>query len=77
MKNVSILGVHWKIQLLEGGAHEKSIKRGGLPKKGGLGQFADLRAAWQERGGGVLEGVDTPMRTMSYPKNIDTYLNST
>ena len=29
---------------------------GGLPKKRGLGQFADLRGAWQERGGGVLEG---------------------
>ena len=30
---------------------------GGLPKKGGLGQFVDLRGgAWQERGGGVLRG---------------------
>ena len=36
--------------------HEKPICRGGLSKKGGLGQFADLKlgggGAWQERGGG-------------------------
>ena len=42
----------------------------GLPKKGGVGQFVDLRGAWQERKGGVLEGVDIPMHTMSYPKII-------
>ena len=39
-----------------------------MPKKGGLGQFADLRGAWQERGG-VFQwgegGVDTPMHTMN------------
>ena len=29
---------------------------GGLPKKGGLGQFVDLRGAWQERGDSVFEG---------------------
>ena len=34
-----------------------------MPKKGGLGQFADLRGAWQERGGGVFEGVDMQMHT--------------
>ena len=38
-----------------GGVHEKSIYWGELPKRGGLGQFADLREAWQERGGGVFE----------------------
>ena len=27
-----------------------------MPKKGRLGQFADLRGAWQERGGGAFEG---------------------
>ena len=31
--------------------NEKPIQRGELPKKGGLGQFADLRGVWQERGG--------------------------
>ena len=34
------------------------LYRGGLPKKGGLGQFADLRGeegARQEKGGGVFE----------------------
>ena len=47
MKNFNILGVHWKIQLLGGGIHKKQIE-GGLPKKGVLEQFADLRGkgAW-------------------------------
>ena len=34
------------------------VIQGGLPKKGGLGQFADLRGeegARQEKGGGVFE----------------------
>ena len=57
MKNFNILGVHWKIGLL-GGKEEGSSKNnieGGLPKKKGLGQFADLReGGWQERGGGVF-----------------------
>ena len=38
------------------GVHKKPIYRGELPKKGGLGQFADLREACQKRGGGVFEG---------------------
>ena len=46
-----------------------------MPKKGRLGQFANLRGGeggeggWQEREGGVFEeggGVDTPMHTMAY-----------
>ena len=38
---------------------------GGLPKKGGFRQFADLRRAWQERGGYFWGGgVDTTMHTM-------------
>ena len=37
----------------------KNQYRGGrIVQKGGLGQFADLRGAWQERGGGVLEGEE-------------------
>ena len=41
MKNVNILGVHWKIQLLGGGGGvgvtKKQYRGGeGLPKKGGL-----------------------------------------
>ena len=48
----------------EGNSRETDIE-GGLPKKRGLGQFADLRGTWQERGSGVFEGmVDTPMHTM-------------
>ena len=39
---------------------------GGLPKKGGLGQFVDLRGGLGKKGGGVFEGgVDTLMPTMT------------
>ena len=46
----------------QSGVHENPIHCGWLPKKGGVGQFADLGrgggGAWQERGGGVFfEGV--------------------
>ena len=49
MKNFNIFGVHQKTQVLGGGVHEKPIYRGGCLKRGGLGQFADLRGggAWQ------------------------------
>ena len=54
MKNVNILGVHGKIVFLGKGAQKKkkkkTILKGELLKKGGLGHFADLRGAWQERG---------------------------
>ena len=45
-----------------------------MPKKGRLGQFADLRegGTWQERGGrgGVFEGgVDTLMYTMAFNRS--------
>ena len=70
MKNLNILGVHWKIQLLRGEGHKKLIKER-LPKKGGLGQFADLRGAWQEKGVGVLRrGIDTLMHTMGISGQI-------
>ena len=36
MKNFDILGVRWKIWLLEGRVRKKPIDRGGLLKKGGL-----------------------------------------
>ena len=52
MKSFNILGIHWKIWLLGGGGLTKNQYRGGgLPKKGSLGQFANLRGTWQERGG--------------------------
>ena len=55
MKNFNILGVHWKIWLLGGWVTKNQYRGGGLPKKGGLEQFADLRGAWQERRGVVFE----------------------
>ena len=66
MKNFNILGVHWTIRLLGGGGElTKNQYRVGIAWKEGLGQFANLGGAWQERVGGVFEGgVDTPMHTM-------------
>ena len=57
MKNLNIIGVHWKIRLLggEGWAH-KNQYRGGYYQKGEIKkeiwQFTNLRGggAWQERG---------------------------
>ena len=45
MKNINILGAHWKIWLLGGrGEFTKTSIEGELSKKGrGLGQFANLR----------------------------------
>ena len=57
------------IQFLGGG--------GGLPKKGGLGQFADLRKSLTNRGEGAEGGgvVVTPMHTMiGHGKPISTMI---
>ena len=45
--------------------HEKSVYRGELAKKGGFGQFANLRGGGLGEKEGVvfLRGVDTPMHT--------------
>ena len=69
IKIFNTLGVHWKIWLL-GGEFTKKQYRGGLPKKGRLGQFADLRGGGggglaRKRGMLFLRGVDTPMPTMN------------
>ena len=56
MRKFNILGVHRKIQVLGGLVLEKSIYRGGLPKKEGLGQFADLRRGFGKKGGGAFFG---------------------
>ena len=66
IKNFSIFGVHWKILLL--GGVTKNQYTGGLPKKGGLGEFVDSRGG----GGGLARKrewcfwgrVDTPMPTI-------------
>ena len=52
-----------------GGGSRKINIEGGLPKNGGLGQFADLRGGGlgTKEGSGVFEGegvADTPMHTM-------------
>ena len=67
MRKFNILGVHRKIQVLGGLVLEKSIYRGGLPKKEGLGQFADLRRALAKKGVVLFFGgwIDTPTHTMN------------
>ena len=61
MKNVNILGVYWKIRLLEGGSRKTSIE-GGIAQKGGAWTVYRFNGgAWQERG----RGVDTPMHSMA------------
>ena len=58
MKSVNILGVHGKIRVLEG-VFTKNQYMGsvGLPKKGGLGKFANLREGLgKKEGSGVFEG---------------------
>ena len=52
MKNFNICGVHRKIHFREH-SREQAIYRGDCLKR--LGQFADLRGASQERGGGGVE----------------------
>ena len=56
-KNLSFRG--------EVGGFTKNQYVGGIAKKGGLTQFADLRGTWQERGGWSFDRGDTPMHTMS------------
>ena len=53
------------------GGFTKKQYIGGDCLKRGLGQFADLRGAWQERGGWYFwGGRDTPMHTMDCPLTI-------
>ena len=69
MKNFNIFGVHQKTQVLGGGVHEKPIYRGGCLKRGGLGQFADLRGGGLASiRGGVFSRGGNPMQTMSSQK---------
>ena len=76
MKN--ILGVHGKIRVfggvgVGGGGVTKSQYMGGLPKKGGLGQFADLRegGVGKKEEGGVLEGRLMPQCALCMPTQIN------
>ena len=60
-KLLIFLGFTEKSESQGGGFTKKQYRgEGELSKKGGLGQFTDLRGAQQERGGGVFEGELTP-----------------
>ena len=73
MKNFN-MGVHWKIRFLEG--HEKPIYWEELLKKGGLGQFTDIREEFRKKGGDVFDWswgafLLTPrLIGIKYPKQI-------
>ena len=78
MKNFNILGVHWRIQLLGGGGSRKTNIDGGLPKRGGLGQFANLmRGGLGKKEAGVfLRGRVMPQCTLwsSLPDSLKLQL---
>ena len=56
MKKFNIMGGSLKNSIFKGGGEfpEKPVYWGELPKKGGGGQFPNLRGAWQKRGGGYF-----------------------
>ena len=65
------MGVHWKIQLLVGRFTKNQYREGDCLKKGGLGQFVNLRGALaRKRGRCFWGGVDTPMHTMRVVQNL-------
>ena len=65
LKNFNSLGVDWKIWLLGRGILRKTDIEGGIAKKGGLGQFGDLRGLDKKDGGGIfLEGRLIPQCTL-------------
>ena len=59
-----------RIKFLIGISRKTIIYREELPKKGGLGQWTDLRGAWQKRGGIFDRGIDTPMHTMRHNRKL-------
>ena len=63
IKNFNIIGIHKKVRFLWGILKNQYI--GGLPKKWGFGEFADLRGSLAIKKGMVfLRGVDTPIHTI-------------
>ena len=69
IKNFTIMGVHWKIRFLEGVHKNQYIGRNFLKRGRGLGLFADLgEARQQKRRGGVFEGgeVLVPQWTLCF-----------
>ena len=63
MKNLNIFGVYWKIWLLgeKGEGSRKTNIEGGMPKKGELGQFANLSGGGGG-GGGWYSNARNEMR---------------
>ena len=73
MKNFLIIGFHWKVRFL-GEGYTKNQYIGGSCLKKGVGQFADLRGAWQKEGDSVFEGVLIPQFTLC-ESTLYSYLN--
>ena len=60
-----------------GGGSQKTNIEGGLPKKGGLGQFANLRVGLAKKRDGVLVGLIPQCALWVIPKSFDSCLDLT
>ena len=80
IKNFNIFGAHWKIGLLTGCSRKINIEGGRLPKRAGLGLFANLRGGLGKKEGVVfLRGVLRPKCTLwttSLSNVIDRNVNN-
>ena len=58
VNNFNILGIHWKIRLLGGCSQKTNIEKSACLKRGGFGQFVDLRGKGliKKEWGGDFEG---------------------
>ena len=65
MKNLNILGVHWKIRILVRGFTKKQYREGDCPKRGAWTICKFKRGLGKKEGVVFLRGVDTPMHTMT------------
>ena len=71
-KKINMIGIHWKIQLLEGRGSRKKQDIAVLPKWREWRQFADLRGSWQQIGGGVFEEGLILQCTLCVVSMVDT-----
>ena len=75
-KKINIIEVHWKMQFLGGGGGGGQKKKQdivGLPKRGGLRQFADLRGSCWKRQSAVFEGGLILQCTLCVVSMVDTF----
>ena len=64
IKKIVYYGGSLKNLIFRVGSQKKNNIQGRLSKKGGLGQFADLKGGMENKDGGVFERVDTQTYVM-------------